>query len=169
MPDLPPKVLWQAQLRELRLPPGVKLVGLILSTWLPPDGIGWASVAQLAQGAGCSDRTARRALRQLEAAGLLERRDRPGRPSSFRVTPDTAVSALLEADPGHSSVRRPGHGCPPTPDTAVSATRGTRGIRGVARGNGEALVSDLAAAARAARERLEEGGKVKPGNDGEGP
>ena len=63
-------------------------VWLLLFRHAKPDGTATASVADLARQAGCCERTMRRALKRLQAAGLVERIKRgtlAGGPSIWRL------------------------------------------------------------------------------------
>lgn len=169
------KLLFQAALRDPSLSITRKVVGWSLSTYMSHDGIAWPSVASIAAGAGICERSARRALRDLEAVGLLEVQQRRGKPALYLATPDTALSALpsdtpdtaLSAHPGHSSVQDPGHSSVPR-----SYQEGSKALRAhaPARGGGAAPEGwipeddDAIAAEFAAREAA----KVKGVGDGEG-
>lgn len=106
-------------LRRAPVPPTTKLVGYVLASLMTRDGVCTPALSVLADGAGVSERTARRALRALESAGLIVVEPHRGRPSTYR-TGDTAMSP----HPGHSYDRTPRtpsvDGSRKTPATAVA-------------------------------------------------
>lgn len=76
------------------------------------DGQGagaWESLAEIAAATGGSVRTVRRALRALEADGLITGERRPGKTTVYRVRypghSDRGTPATVTAHPGHSDRR----------------------------------------------------------------
>jgi hypothetical protein len=67
-------IVWREALRDSRVSAYAKLVGLVLSTYLPARGVGFAypRLGLLAVGASCSGRQVSRKIAELEAAGFLE-------------------------------------------------------------------------------------------------
>lgn len=114
MPSLPTRMLFQLAIRDLDLAPGTVAVGLVLATYMRADGCAWPGVSSLAGGAGLSVRQARRALRDLETAGVLLVEHRPGRPSAYRATPDMGVRTTPDM-----GVRVPRTFATRTPDMGV--------------------------------------------------
>src|SRR5262245_10482811 len=111
MADPPPRVQFVTAVAASTLPMPVKAVGYALATFMRRDGRAWPSVAALSFAAGCSERTARRSLRSLEAAGLLVTERHRGTPSWYRPRPDGPPSPATRAvDLGHG-------GPPPRPET----------------------------------------------------
>ncbi|WP_419628623.1 helix-turn-helix domain-containing protein, partial [Thiolapillus sp.] len=64
----------------------------------------WPSLARLALMTGYSERTVRRALRALEAAGLVRIERRPGRPALYSLNLSTTPDRE-SGDPGQSVPR----------------------------------------------------------------
>ncbi|WP_419600873.1 helix-turn-helix domain-containing protein [Thiolapillus sp.] len=64
----------------------------------------WHSVSRLARMTGYAERTVRRALRALEAAGLVRIERRPGRPALYSLNLST-TPARESGDPGLSGRR----------------------------------------------------------------
>src|SRR5262245_55392733 len=95
MPAPPPKVLFQAAIREWPLRPVAKLVGWSLSTYMGNDGRAWPSLAAVAHGACCSESTARRVLRELAEIELLQiERSRGRLPNRYAVNPAAAAAGF---------------------------------------------------------------------------
>ena len=64
----------------------------------------WPSVSRLARMTGYAERTVRRALRALEAAGLVRIERRPGRPALYSLNLSTTPDRE-SGDPGQSVPR----------------------------------------------------------------
>jgi hypothetical protein len=63
--------VWRDALRDSELPAMTKLIGHTLSSYLNGRGSAFPSMDTLAAGASVSDRTAHKAIAELEAAGFL--------------------------------------------------------------------------------------------------
>lgn len=170
-------MLFQRAVRELPASQLVKLVGLILATFMDRDGVAWPSMDALARCAGCAPRSVRRALRQLEAAGLLVCERSPGRrPNRYRASvpnPDTAVSGLAEGQPGHWTQPTRTLGAS-NPDTA-GAPEVPEGSKEVAGASDTELAAAIARAGEALWRRQAmrltsqlDLGQVKSSGEGEG-
>jgi DNA-binding transcriptional MocR family regulator len=127
------KVLFQAAVGELQAGDSVKLTGWALSTFMDRYGYAWPSLVAIARRAGRSVRTVRRALRELERAGLLTAEQRHGKPALYLATPDTQVSGVAEDTPVTAVTGGADTAVSRTPDTQVSAEGVRRVQEGVAR------------------------------------
>jgi len=150
--------LFANRVRELPLPMMTKLVAFTLWSYMDTGGRARPSMSALARGAGCSERTARRHVRELELLGLVRVYRSGGRvPNRYvaSVNPDTAVAgsnpdtgvSVIGADNG--STRTPEAA---NPDTAVSS-EGTEGKTSRSRAHARARESDEEFVARILRER----------------
>ena len=112
---------------KLKIDPSQKLLLLALSDMANDEGYCWPSVASLEGRTGLSERTIRSKIQELELAGHLEKSERSGRSTVYRVTPHQADQlALLEGGDGCKSRRgatAAGRGC-------NGCTRGCNGCRG---------------------------------------
>lgn len=103
---------------ELRLRASVKLVALSLADQANDEGYCWPSIATLERRCGLSDRGVRNALNELEEGGLLERHQRPGRSTYFRVltpAPRSPPTPAPGADHPGTTFTPPRHDVHPTP------------------------------------------------------
>jgi DNA-binding transcriptional regulator YhcF (GntR family) len=62
---------WPRLLRRSRLSKTARLVGFVIATYLNAAGECWPSVATIAKGAGVSESTVHRAIRELRRSGYL--------------------------------------------------------------------------------------------------
>ncbi|MGH2635747.1 MAG: helix-turn-helix domain-containing protein [Actinomycetota bacterium] len=85
--QLSPVRAWQVALRDSGLPDTRRLVALVLSTWMSPDGDScFPSLPAIAKGTGLGLATVKRALADLEDAGWIHRERGGGRGHSNRYT-----------------------------------------------------------------------------------
>lgn len=75
------------------LPPGCKLVLILLADMANENGVCWPGVALLARDAECDARQAQRHLRMLEERGLLRVQRRPGRTNLYILQMDGVTPA----------------------------------------------------------------------------
>lgn len=80
------------------LEPRARLAAMVIASYADPDGSNcWPSVATVARGMGVSERTAQRALDDLEQAGWLVRWFRSGGSTVFRfLLPDDALAKAVD-------------------------------------------------------------------------
>jgi len=140
----PTRMLYQNAVRDdRRLPPITKVVGLVLATFMRADGLAWPTVAALAEGAGVSESTARRALKQLAWCDLVQVEERRGRPNLYLATPVTAATGVggVAAVTGApvTGDQNPCHSCD---------TRSNGSNQEVAKGAGPATAAEAAAEIR---------------------
>lgn len=74
-----------AALRVRGLEPTDKLLLALLADHANEEGLAWPSVSRLAAGLERTERTVQLALKRLEAKGLIQRLDRPGKPTLYRL------------------------------------------------------------------------------------
>lgn len=89
--------LYLIAVRKADISTAAVAVAAMLYTYMRPDGCAWPSIATLAADAKLSTRHTRRAIRELEAAGLLDVAGRAGRPSTYLATPDPELADELDA------------------------------------------------------------------------
>lgn len=86
---------------RLNLTPTVKLALISLADQANDDGVSWPGVNSIAKRTCLSERSVQRAIADLVEAGLLERRERPGTSTVYRITPlafRTGTEAILRGD-----------------------------------------------------------------------
>ena len=69
----------------------------------------WPSVSRLARMTGYAERTVRRALRALEAAGLVRIKRRPGRPALYSLNLSTTISVLVTDEIARDTAAKGGY------------------------------------------------------------
>jgi biotin operon repressor len=149
-------VRFHTAVRDLPLPLATKATGFALAGMMNRAGVAWASVPALALAAGCSERSVQRAVRQLEAAGLLAIEPRAGGPSRYGVTQlcqgwgDTVSPGGRHGVAG-GVTQTPAGGDTVSPGTVKTSEDLSRTRR--ARANGPASESDEEFVARILRER----------------
>ena len=86
--------------RSLGLRGPTQQIGLVLSTYADKDGCAWPSVATLASASGVSERMTPKALKNLEALGVIEIEVGGGRGKTsrywFTLKPPKATTPELE-------------------------------------------------------------------------
>lgn len=100
----PSVVLWRAQIRDCAsLSWRAKIAAYVLSTHMDKDGRNaWASVDTIRRGAGVSERTIQRGLRELEAENLVRALARTGRTTVYAARLAEGVSdSHPRASEGH--------------------------------------------------------------------
>ncbi len=90
------RLQWQTAIGESDLPTESRLVGWALSTWMNSEGFCWPQQSEIARRAGVSDRTVRRALRQLRKDDFLFwiTGGGPRRPNRYQALLRTQESAF---------------------------------------------------------------------------
>lgn len=78
-PRLPPIAGWRNALRDSDVDAEAKLAGLVLSTYANKSMTAWPSALTIAAGASRSERTIRKALKELEASGFISVQHSKGR------------------------------------------------------------------------------------------
>lgn len=109
--------LWQKAIRVSGLPMSARTVAWALSTWMDADhGVCWPSHQSIAEAAGASVPTVRRAIAVLKKAGLLEQTGRGGRiggsrdgmPNTYTARMPDHLRSRIERQGDHTE-RMPAH------------------------------------------------------------
>ncbi len=146
---------------QLSMP--ARFVFIALTLHANRNGEAWPAVGRLVTETGCSERTVRRALRELEAFGDVVSKTRDGATTVYRITaadpghPDppatvaprshsTRTPAKSASNPGHcgpqKELKELVRSAPPPPDTSIGAKdveRGMAGVNGARTAKGAAL------------------------------
>jgi DNA-binding transcriptional ArsR family regulator len=108
MAQLPLRLAWKLEVRDHSdLTPMAKLYAYTLSSYMDDLGVCWPGRETIAKAMNVSEPTVKRARRELEAAGLIEVEERPGRSSIYRASFDVS-GGFTHDPPGGSPMTRVG-------------------------------------------------------------
>jgi Helix-turn-helix domain len=116
---------------RLNLTPTVKLALISLADQANDDGISWPGVNSIARRTCLSERSVQRAIADLVELGLLERRERPGTSTVYRITPlafQTGIEMMRGATESPRQADTPGmtpshpRGATPSPEGRQAGT-----------------------------------------------
>jgi hypothetical protein len=111
---------WRNAVRDSGLDQSARAVAWTLDTYMDSNGVAWPSRASLAAGAGCSVRTADRAIRRLEGLGFVSVRHSHGRKANtyYANLPNGDTRATVKRSPTATYATSNG-------DTSDTRTRST--------------------------------------------